>query len=76
MTRTLSDFKSDDTFSSRVRELLLDNLQTQCKRQMVLNLFTVEFDFTAKKVTIFYYVNDKEYPDEIMTLDGFRKFLK
>lgn len=59
---TLSALKESIAGSARIKALILDNIQSQEKACIKLNLVYLTYLFAAKRVVLEYYAEDEEYP--------------
>jgi hypothetical protein len=71
----LSAFNESISDSSRVRKILLDNLVSQDKKRIRMNLVYVEYNFDKQTVKIDYFVEDKNYPSIELFFYEFENFL-
>ena len=75
MNKTIEEFKEEISYSKKIKENLLNNLTKQKEREIILNIFSVEYDFFNKKVIIYYYVKDKDYPSTELSFEDFKKMI-
>lgn len=71
MTKTLLIFKEGISKSRRVRERLIQNVDTQTDREITLNLSDLNFDFGKKEVKISHYIKSEDYPDVVLKFNDF-----
>jgi hypothetical protein len=66
MNKTVEVFLQEMARSARIKEKIIENIASMDKKEMTLNLFDLDFDFSNKQITIYYYVEDKDYPPTII----------
>jgi hypothetical protein len=63
MNKTLTAFLSESNISKDLIKKIFNNLAKKHNNKMVFNLTIIEFDFTNEQAIIYYFVEDKDYPD-------------
>ena len=75
INKTIDALLKEILNSSRIKEKLLNNLNTQCQTEIVLNLVELVYSFDTKTVEIIYFVKDTEYPNTILNFSEFNKLI-
>ena len=62
--------------SAKIKKLILDNIKTNEKKVIRLNLVYLTFDFSSKTILLEYYVEDDECPNIEMSFADLTALLK
>ncbi|AOR65412.1 hypothetical protein KU73_21890 [Pectobacterium wasabiae] len=73
---TLISLNESISHSDKIKNLILDNIQTEGKKIIRLNLVYLTYDFSSKTVLLEYYVEDDEYPNIEMSFSELTDLLK
>ena len=73
---TLRAFFESVENSSIVKEKLLNNIKSCKEKTIVLNLVHLDYNFKDKYINIFYYVEDNEFPEKILSFEEFENILQ
>lgn len=76
MNKTIESLQISINDSKRLKEKLLNNLESENRRTIILNLVELEFDFSNQEVEIMYYAIDDEYPNTKLNFLKFREILE
>jgi hypothetical protein len=75
MNKTIEALKHDIANSQRIKEKLLSNINTESKKEIVLNLVELDFNFKDKIVELIYYVIDENYPNVKLDFTEFKNII-
>lgn len=64
-----------ESVGDKISTHILENLKTEEKVKIVLNLVQLKFDFEKKNVVISYYMVDKVYPDVKLSFRELKELL-
>ena len=76
MNKTIEDFLKEVKESSSLKEKMISNFKNQERKEIILNLFDLDFNFEKLQVTIFYYLLDNNYPPVTLTNKEFIELLQ
>jgi len=76
MNSTIEALIHDISRSDRLKEKLLENLNSKKRKTITLNLTEIDFDFKKKEVEIFYFVIDDKFPNEKIMFKEFAKLIE
>lgn len=62
--------------SEKIKNAILENIKTNEREVIRLNLVYLTFDFSSKTVLLEYYVEDDDYPDVEMSFSDLTALLK
>lgn len=62
--------------SEKIKNAILENIKTNEREVIRLNLVYLTFDFSSKTVLLEYYVKDDDYPDVEMSFCDLTALLK
>jgi len=62
--------------SEKIKNAILENIKTNEREVIRLNLVYLTFDFSSKTVLLEYYVKDDDYPDVEMSFSDLTALLK
>lgn len=71
MSKTIQAFKNEIQNAPKIRRKAIENISNFETPKIVTNLFSLEYDFENEKVSIYYYVEDNEFPVEILSFHDF-----
>ena len=76
MGNTMRAFKDEIRNAPKIRTKVIENMSSHKTTKIVTNLFSLEYNFENEKILIFYYIEDSEYPDEILSFSDFKKLIQ
>jgi len=71
MNKTIQALKDEMLNAPKIKAKLIENISIRENPKIVTNLFSVEYDFVNETISIYYYVEDREYPDQIISFTDF-----
>lgn len=74
MNKTIRAFQNDIS-SSKIKNKLLQNMQTKVNEEFVLNTVQLTFDFSKEWVEISYFIVDEQYPDVHISFEELKNIL-
>lgn len=73
---TLDALNESVSSNDKIRKVILDNILSEKKKEIRLNLVYITYNFSSRSVLIEYYVEDNEYPNVEMNFDELANFIK
>lgn len=73
---TLDALSESVSSNDKIRKVILDNILSEKKKEIRLNLVYITYNFSSRSVLIEYYVEDNEYPNVEMNFDELANFIK
>jgi hypothetical protein len=73
---TLRAFYDSIENAEKLKKVLLKNITTHEEKTIILNLVQLEYDFDKNYITIEYYVEDKNYPNKILSFEEFEDLVQ